>query len=105
MQIEDQFKVLRHINKKSNNSQRKMAVDLGFSLGKLNYCLKALKQKGYIKLQRFKKKNNKIKNLQHIITSKGFKYRFNLTVYFLKKTSHEYDELKKEIQNLNDLKK
>lgn len=105
MQIEDQFKVLRHISKKSNNSQRKMAVDLGFSLGKLNYCIKALKKKGYIKLQRFKKKNDKIKNLRHIITSKGLKYRINLTVYFLKKTMHEYDELKKEIQNINHFKK
>ena len=51
--IEDQFKVLRKINKNPKITQREMAKDLGFSLGKLNYCLKALKIKGYIKIDNF----------------------------------------------------
>ena len=51
----DQFNVLRKIDKNSNSSQRKLANQLGFSLGKLNYCLKALKTKGLIKINNFKK--------------------------------------------------
>ena len=51
----DEFEILRKINKKNRLSQRKLANDLGFSLGKLNYCLKALKEKGLIKLNNFKK--------------------------------------------------
>ena len=46
---QDNFEVLRKINKKPNTSQRELAEELGFSLGKLNYCLKALVDKGYVK--------------------------------------------------------
>ena len=52
---EEDFKILRTINKKSKSTQRELADELGFSLGKLNYCLKALKEKGLIKLKNFKK--------------------------------------------------
>ena len=51
----DQFNVLRKINAKPNTSQRKLASELGFSLGKLNYCLKELKNKGLIKINNFQK--------------------------------------------------
>ena len=52
----DEFSVLRKLNSKSDYSQRELANELGFSLGKLNYCLKALKDKGLIKINNFKKK-------------------------------------------------
>ena len=52
---EDHFKVLRSIQKHPNSSQRKLAKELGFSLGKLNYCIKALQGKGLVKIQNFKK--------------------------------------------------
>ena len=55
----DHFEVLRKIKSKPNSSQRELAKDLGFSLGKLNYCLKALQQKGLVKIKSFSKKNNK----------------------------------------------
>ena len=54
--IADQFEVLRKIRRKSNSSQRELAKELGFSLGKLNYCLKSLKLKGFVKINNFKKK-------------------------------------------------
>ena len=57
---EDQFEVLRKIDKETSTSQRKLAVDLGFSLGKLHYCLKALQKKGLVKINNFNKKKNKI---------------------------------------------
>ena len=72
------------------------ANDLGFSLGKLNYCVKALKQKGLIKINNFKKNKNKI-NYLYALTPKGIDYRFKLTLRFMKKKMNEYDELKKEI--------
>jgi len=53
---QDQFEVLRKIERTPDSSQRKLAQELGFSLGKLNYCLKALQKKGWVKLQNFQKK-------------------------------------------------
>ena len=67
---EDQFEVLRKIKNKPVATQRELAKELGFSLGKLNYCLKALKQKGLIKINNFKKNPNKI-NYVYILTPKG----------------------------------
>ena len=54
-QDQDHFEVLRKIDKDPKTSQRKLANDLGFSLGKLNYCLKALQSKGLVKIRNFKK--------------------------------------------------
>ena len=53
---QDQFNVLRKIRSKPNSSQRELASELGFSLGKLNYCLRSLKDKGLIKIQNFQKR-------------------------------------------------
>ena len=58
-EIEDYFEVLRGIQKKPDSSQRELAKSLGFSLGKLNYCLRALKDKGLIKIDNFKKRERK----------------------------------------------
>ena len=63
---QDEFNVLRYLYKKPNSSQRELAQYLGFSLGKLNYCIKALKNKGLVKIENFNKKENKIKYIQYI---------------------------------------
>ena len=94
---EDHFEILRKINKKPDASQRELAEDLGFSLGKLNYCLKALQKKGLVKLENFKKKTNKINYLHYVITPKGIAERTKLTINFMKGKMKEYDELKKEL--------
>ena len=65
---QDHLNVLRSINNQPTLSQRKLAKNLGFSLGKLNYCLKALKDKGLIKIQNFQKKEKKIQYFKYIIT-------------------------------------
>ena len=93
---QDDLKVLRKIHSAPELSQRKIAEDLGFSLGKLNYCLKALNQKGYIKMKNFKKNPNKL-NYAYILTPKGISAKIKLTVRFMKRMSKEYDELKKEL--------
>ena len=98
MKIEnDHFEVLRKIQKNRQTSQRELAEELGFSLGKLNYCLKALQKKGLVKLQNFRRQPNKINYLQYIITPKGISERTKLTINFMKRKMKEYDDLKKEL--------
>ena len=94
---EDHFELLRRIKKTPELSQRELAEKLGFSLGKLNYCLKSLKKKGLVKLKNFQKKTNKINYLRYVITPKGISERTKLTINFMKKKMNEYDELKKEL--------
>ena len=93
---QDHFNVLRKVKKKSYSSQRKLAGDLGFSLGKLNYCLKALQEKGLIKIENFKKNPKKI-NYIYVLTPKGITAKTKLTVNFMKRKMKEYDELKSEL--------
>ena len=94
----DHFNLLRKIDNKSKSSQRELAKDLGFSLGKLNYCLKALKEKGLIKIKNFEKNPKKI-NYIYVLTPKGIARKTKLTINFMKKKLQEYDELKSEIGN------
>ena len=93
----DLFNLLRKISFKSSLSQREMAKDLGFSLGKLNYCLKALKDKGLIKINNFQKNPNKL-GYVYMLTPKGITQKTKLTLDFMKRKMNEYDELKKEIK-------
>tara|TARA_X000001036_G_C20483948_1_gene726907 strand:- start:47 stop:355 length:309 start_codon:yes stop_codon:yes gene_type:complete len=95
---QDHFEVLRKIQKKPESSQRELAEELGFSLGKLNYCLKELQTKGLVKLENFKKRSNKISYLQYVITPRGIAERTKLTINFMKRKMKEYDELKKELK-------
>jgi EPS-associated MarR family transcriptional regulator len=98
---EEYFQILRKIQNNNKFSQRDLASELGFSLGKLNYCLKALKEKGLIKIQNFKKSSKKL-NYIYVITPEGISEKTRLTYNFMKRKLHEYEELKKEIANLHD---
>ena len=95
---QDHFNVLRKIQQKPESSQRELAEDLGFSLGKLNYCLKALKVKGLVKIKNFKKNPNKI-NYIYVLTPKGVSEKTKLTLNFMKRKMKEYDELKREVKD------
>ena len=68
---QDHFNVLRKIQNKPNATQRELAEELVFSLGKLNYCLRALQKKGLVKIENFKKNPNKL-NYFYILTQKEF---------------------------------
>ena len=96
---DDFLKVLREIHKKPETSQRELANNVNFSLGKLNYCLKALKEKGWLKIKNFEKNKKKI-NYIYILTPKGISQKTKFTINFLKRKMQEYDELKKEL-NIN----
>jgi len=94
---QDHFNVMRKIQKQPKTSQRNLAEQLGFSLGKLNYCLKALQQKGLIKINNFQKNTNKL-NYIYVLTPKGFNEKTKLTVNFMKRKIKEYEELKGELK-------
>ena len=89
---------MRKIAKDPKASQRDLAKELGFSLGKLNYSLKALQKKGLVKLENFQNQENKIKYLQYVITPKGIAERTRLTINFMKRKMKEYDDLKKDLE-------
>ena len=102
MDKEDNLHLLRKLKKKPEFSQRELAKELNFSLGKLNYCLKSLQQKGLIKIKNFKK-NTKKKNYLYILTPKGISEKTKLTLNFMKRKMKEYEELKKEIEQKNKI--
>ena len=94
---QDHFDILRRIQKKPKSSQRKLAEELGFSLGKLNYCLKALQDKGLVKIENFKKNPQKL-NYIYVLTPEGISKKTKLTLNFMKRKMREYDELKNELK-------
>ena len=94
---QDHFDILRKIQQNPESTQRELAEELGFSLGKLNYCLKALQTKGLIKIENFKKNPNKL-NYFYVLTPKGISEKTKLTLNYMKRKMKEYDELKKELK-------
>ena len=97
---QDQLNLLRQIGSNKYHSQRDLAKEMGFSLGKLNYCLKRLNEKGLVKIKNFKKNPNKL-NYVYLLTPKGINEKTKLTINFMKRKMKEYDELKKEIERKN----
>ena len=95
---QDNLNVLRKIQKRPDSTQREFAKELGFSLGKFNYCIKALQQKGFIKIKNFKRNPNKI-NYLYVLTPQGIAEKAKLTVNFMESKMREYDELKKELKH------
>ena len=93
---QDHFNVLREIDKSNKPTQRQLADKLGFSLGKLNYCIKALKKKGLVKISNFEKNPNKLKYI-YILTPRGISQKTRLTINFMKVKMAEYDKLSKEL--------
>jgi len=94
---QDFLNLLRKIKNNPTYSQRELAGELGFSLGKLNYCLRALKSKGLIKIENFKKNPNKL-NYIYVLTPKGLVEKTKLTMNFMKRKMVEFEELKKELK-------
>ena len=93
---QDLFNILRKISR-NKQSQRKLASELGFSLGKLNYCLRQLRLKGLVKLNNFSQNPNKL-NYAYVLTPRGISEKTKLTLAFMKRKIEEYEELRKEIE-------
>ncbi|RBO85749.1 MarR family EPS-associated transcriptional regulator [Marinomonas aquiplantarum] len=98
---ESRYKILKELEQDPDISQRELAKRLGISLGKTNFCLKALVEKGLIKAENFKKNTNKVGYL-YLLTPKGIEEKVSLTQRFLKRKVVEYEALEKEIEQLRD---
>ena len=89
---EDQLDLMHHIQNDSNASQRQIAKKTGFSIGKVNYCLQALIEIGFIKIDNFKNSSQKM-NYAYILTPKGIQEKTIITKKFIIKKKQEYDKL------------
>lgn len=96
---ETHLKVLRHIEANPEITQRELADELGVSLGKANYCLKALINKGLVKASNFKNSSNKRAYL-YVLTPKGIEAKAQISLKFLQRKMREYDLLRREIEQL-----
>jgi EPS-associated MarR family transcriptional regulator len=99
MSNETHLKILRLLENNPQMTQRELSIKLGVSLGKVNFCLKALKEKGYLKWQSFANNPNKLTYL-YLLTPAGILEKTKLTAYFLKRKQAEFDALKLEIDSL-----
>lgn len=101
MKDEITYKLLKLIENEPHLSQREIAQKMGVSLGKTNYCLKALVDKGFIKLQNFY--NNKKKSAYiYFLTPKGIEEKAEVTYRFLQRKIEEYESIKVEIESLKN---
>lgn len=94
-----QFNILRILQDNPDLTQRELAEKLGMSVGGLNYCLKALIDKGLVKMGNFQKSKNKFKYV-YLLTPEGFAAKVSLTSRFLQSKLIEYEELRLEIEAL-----
>lgn len=96
---ENHLKVLRLLEADPGLSQRDLAQALGISLGKTNYCMRALLDKGLIKMQNFRNSENKL-GYAYLLTPAGIAAKADLTHRFLKIKVREYETLRREIEEL-----
>ena len=96
---QNQYQILKSLEQDPNFTQRQLSNDLGVSLGKINYCLKSLIEKGFIKVNNFRNNKNKIQ-YSYLLTPKGIEGKAKLTLDFIRIKTQEYDTLKQEIKNL-----
>lgn len=97
---EVRYLLLRYLAEHPDASQRELARALGISLGKLNYCLHALMEKGLVKARNFRDSRNK-SAYAYILTAKGIEEKVNVTYAFLRRKIAEYDSLVQEIERLS----
>jgi EPS-associated MarR family transcriptional regulator len=96
---EYRYKILKRLETDPDISQRKLAGELGISLGRANYCLQALVEKGLIKARNFRNSKNK-KGYIYLLTPAGMEEKARMTVAFLRYKTQEYERLRKEIEDL-----
>ena len=96
---QNEFQILKSLERDSRPTQRQLSNDLSVSLGKINYCLKSLIEKGFIKVNNFRNSNNKVQ-YSYVLTQKGIEEKVKLTLNFIRIKTQEYDTLKQEIESL-----
>lgn len=96
---EYRYKILKSLEANPEISQRELAGELGISLGRVNYCIQALIEKGLVKANNFRNSNNK-KGYAYLLTPRGIEDKAKITVQFLKIKLAEHEALTKEIKSL-----
>ena len=99
LQEDTSFRVMRILEENPDLTQRELAAQLGMSIGGLNYCMKALIEKGYVKIENFHNSKNKFKYV-YVLTPSGIAQKIAITGRFLHRKLEEYEALKKEIELL-----
>ena len=94
-----QHKIFKIIAQNPQINQRELSEELGISLGKANYCLKGLVQKGWVKMNNFRNSQNKLA-YAYYLTPSGFEEKASVTLRYLKRKMREYDELKTAVEEL-----
>ena len=96
---ENRYKLLKLLHENPEMNQRQIASELGLSLGKVNFCLKALIEKGLVKVGNFSRSPNK-KAYAYLLTLNGMEEKAKVTFNFLERKQNEYESLKAEIEDL-----
>lgn len=96
---ETRYRLLRLLTEHPNHSQRELAGELGLSLGKTNYCLRALIERGWVKVQNFRNSHNKL-GYAYVLTPSGAIAKLRATTDFLRRKQDEYQRLELEIEAL-----
>ncbi len=99
MRDETHYKLLKRLEVDPHISQRELAKELGISLGKVNYCLRGLADKGWIKARNFKNSHNKMA-YAYLMTPAGLQEKARITVRFLRRKVQEHEQLHQEIEEL-----
>ena len=98
---DNDLRVLRYLQERQKVSQRELSQFLGISLGKVNFILKALIDKGIVKARNFVNNKNK-RAYAYFLTKEGFEEKARLTIRFFKRKSKEYDDLRHELEELEE---
>lgn len=93
------YRLLKLLEENPGRSQRDLAKHLGISLGKVNFCLNTLVNKGNLKVSNFRNSNNKLA-YAYLLTPRGLEEKARITLHFLKYKMQEYESLRKEIEEL-----
>ena len=101
LENEEALRIFREINRSPEMTQREFSSRLGISLGKVNFLINALIQKGFVKVENFKKSSSKSKYL-YCLTPRGIEEKSRMTCLFLKRKMREYEQLELEIQQLRE---
>lgn len=98
---ETRYLLLKYLEQHPTATQREVALALGVSIGKANYCLRALIEKGWVKVRNFRNSNKKSAYL-YVLTPRGIEEKIDVTCAFLRRKRDEYDRLAEEIERLTD---
>ena len=100
---QSKYQLLKSLEQDANLTQRQLSEELGISLGKVNYCLKSLIQKGFVKINNFKNSKHKLQ-YSYLLTPKGIEEKTKLTIEFLQVKTKEYEALKEEVERIKNAK-